>query len=122
MLSAGKWAVGDERASGWWVLHCSQDSGFEPLQIVDYGSPDRVHLYLVVLMSKPVADTADVAPRKAWAENFGLLPEADGGFANDLELALDSRDRFRISPKFRCVHVQRKLFDCSNRFSNIAQR
>lgn len=71
-------------------------------------------------MAEPIADSSDVAPWKAGAENVSLITEPAGGFADDLQLALDGRYCFRVRAESLCIHVKRELLDGSDGFDNIA--
>jgi len=71
-------------------------------------------------MPEPIADPADVAPWKAWTENLSLITEPAGGFADDLQLALDGRDCFRVRTESLCIHAERELLDGIDGFDNVA--
>jgi hypothetical protein len=73
-----------------------QDSFFKRRPIVSHGSPDGIHVDVIVLMPEPVADAPNITPRKSRAESLSLIARPDGGFADHLEFALDGRDGFRI--------------------------
>jgi len=65
-------------------LQAANDSLFEGWQIADHGSPNGIHVNMVLLMPEPVADATNVAPRKAGAENFSLVTEPDRRFTDHL--------------------------------------
>ena len=69
-------------------------------------------------MAEPIADPADVAPWKARAENLSLITKPAGGFTDDLQLALDGRDCFRVGTESLCTHAERELLDGSDGFDN----
>jgi hypothetical protein len=72
-------------------------------------------------MAKPIADSTNVSPGKAWAQGFSLITKADGSFADHEQLALDSRNRFGV--RAECVHVRahHELLDGGDCFGNVAQ-
>lgn len=72
-------------------------------------------------MTKPVADAADVAPRKSGTENFCLITKPDGGFTDHLKFAFDGGDGFRIVAESPSVHALRKLLDVSDSIGDVMQ-
>ncbi len=104
------------------ALECPPDGYFKRRQIVSHSSPDGIHVDMVILVAKPVADPTYVAPRKAWAESLSLIAEPDRGFADHLQLAFDGCHCFRVSAESFRVHAQRKLPDRSNGVGDVAQR
>jgi hypothetical protein len=45
-------------------------------QVIDDCTPNGIHVDTIILVAKPIADPADVAPRQAWAEDVGLVAQA----------------------------------------------
>ncbi len=61
-------------------------------------------------MTQPVTHASDIAPVWAFAARLRVTPEANGGFANDLKLALHGGDRFRIFTELIEIHPGGKRF------------
>jgi len=102
-------------------LQSPQDSAFKRRQIIGHGFPDGIHVDMVILMAKPVPDSTDVAPWKAWAESFSLITKPSGGFADHLQLALHGRDCFRVRAECSRVHAQCKSLDRGDGIGDVAQ-
>jgi hypothetical protein len=71
------------------------------------------------MMPEPIANAANAAPGKAGTKDFGLITEPDRGLVDHLELALDRRNRLRVTPKRCSIHAARKLLDRVDRFGNV---
>src|SRR5215475_4546978 len=107
------------RGSAGWIRQSANDRALQLRKIVNHGTPDRLDIDAVVLMPKPVADAADVAPRKIRAQEFGLIAETDRGFADHLQLALDCGDGFGIGSESCLVHIACELLDGVDRLGNV---
>jgi hypothetical protein len=51
------------------------------------------------LVTEPVPNSSNIAPRQTWTKRFRLLTKAQGCFADDLKFAFNSGYRFRIPPE-----------------------
>jgi hypothetical protein len=68
-------------------------------KIVRHRLPNGLQFYPVVLMAEPVSHTTDIPPPHAPNPALGFGAEPDRSLADDLQLALDSGNRFRVFAK-----------------------
>jgi hypothetical protein len=71
-------------------------------------------------MAKPIADSTDVSPWKTRAKDLSLITKPDGSLADDLQLRLDSRNRFGVRAERVRVHALDELPDRGDCPGNIA--
>ncbi len=98
-----------------------KNSGLKRWQIAAHGFPDNRQFDRIVLMPQPVSKSPDVAPRYPWTQFFRFVAKATRRFADDQQLALDSRDCFGIFAECIKTHSGRELFDQEDGVRNIAQ-
>src|SRR6185437_4042515 len=95
--------------------------GLERRQIVGDGVPDVFAVYAVVLMPEPIADSANIAPWHACAENFGGVTQPNGSLANDEKLSFHGCLGFEILAVSLDVHSAHEFVDGFNAFANVAE-
>lgn len=90
-------------------------------KVVDDCVPHRFNIHPVIAMPKPVADSADIVPRKARTQTVRICSESDGCLTDEQQLALDCGNRLRVFPKRPQIHAAREIDDHVNALEDISQ-
>jgi hypothetical protein len=70
-------------------------------------------------MPEPVADPADIVPRKAGTQTVRIFSEPHRRLADEQKLALDCGNRLRVFPKRSQIHATHEMDDHVNAVEDI---
>jgi len=117
VLRECKVALGSSLRNGQRPTH----SSFQWGQIIFDRVPDRFDIYPVILMPKPISNSANVAPWNAGAKRLGILSNADRRFADHEQLPLDCSLRLCIPGIVDEVHATDEYLNELDTLVNVAQ-